>query len=136
MRQHVRAQQHRRAHGAHRQRLADAGGVAAQQIELQRAERVRRNRGLGEVTEAGVDAVDRRRRRRRMRSTTARARVHARARLGRRARPRAVVRDREQLGERQGVPSSRIIDQSWPGRAVHAADRGLHANVEGRILHV
>ena len=37
--QHVGAQRHRRAHGAHRQRVADAGGVAAQQIELQRAER-------------------------------------------------------------------------------------------------
>ena len=41
--QHVRAQRHRRAHGADRQRLADAGGVAAQQVELQRVERVGRD---------------------------------------------------------------------------------------------
>ena len=43
LRQHVGAQRHRRAHRAHRQRLADAGGVAAQQVELQRA-RDRRGR--------------------------------------------------------------------------------------------
>ena len=41
--QHVRAQRHRRAHGAHRQRLADAGGVAAQQVAAA-ARRARRAR--------------------------------------------------------------------------------------------
>ena len=84
-----------RAHRAHRQRLADAGGVAAQQVELQRAERVARNRGLGQRAEAGVDAVDRRRRRgvtiddaRAPRRRAAR-RVAARARRG--ASPSAIV---------------------------------------------
>ena len=42
-----------------RQRIADAGGMAAEQVELQRAERVVRNARLGERAEAGVDAVDR-----------------------------------------------------------------------------
>ena len=45
-REHVCAQRHRRAHGADGQRLADAGGVAAQQIQLQRAELVARNRAF------------------------------------------------------------------------------------------
>ena len=40
LRQHVRAQRHRRADGADRQRLADAGGMAAEQVDLQRAERL------------------------------------------------------------------------------------------------
>ena len=48
LREDVRAQHHRRAHGAHRQRLADAGGVAAQQVELQR----RRARSGGILTSA------------------------------------------------------------------------------------
>ncbi len=58
-REHVGAQRHRRPHGADRQRIAQPGGVAAQQVELQRFERVRRDRDLGERTEAGVDAVRR-----------------------------------------------------------------------------
>ena len=41
-------------------RLADAGGVTAQQVDLQRAERVARDGRLRERAEAGVDAVDRR----------------------------------------------------------------------------
>ena len=40
--QHVGAQRHRGAHRAHRQRLVDAGGVAAQQIDLQRRQIVAR----------------------------------------------------------------------------------------------
>ena len=44
-RQHVRAQRHRRADDGHRQRIADAGGVAAQQIDLQLGERVVRESG-------------------------------------------------------------------------------------------
>ena len=58
-RQHVGAQRHRRAHGADRQRLADAGGVAAQQVQLQRLERVGRDLHVGERSESGVDAVGR-----------------------------------------------------------------------------
>ena len=90
-RQHVRAQRHRRAHGARRQRLADAGGVAAEQVELQRFERVGRDLDVGERSEAGVDAVDRlvaaraaHRRRRATPRTRARA-ASARARPVRRA---------------------------------------------------
>ena len=40
LREHVGAQRHHRAHRARRQRLADAGRVAAQQVALQLAERV------------------------------------------------------------------------------------------------
>ena len=40
-----------------RQRLADAGRVAAQEIELQLGQRLVRNLDLGEVAEAGVDPV-------------------------------------------------------------------------------
>jgi hypothetical protein len=37
-RQHIRAQQHRRANNRRRQRFADAGCMAAQQVDLQRAQ--------------------------------------------------------------------------------------------------
>ena len=57
--QHVGPQRHRRPHGAHRQRIAHAGRVAAQQIDLQRVERVGRNLHLGERSESGIDSVDR-----------------------------------------------------------------------------
>ena len=58
--QHVGAQRHRRAHRAHRQRLADAGGVAAHQVHLQGVEVGAVDARLRERPEAGVDAVDRR----------------------------------------------------------------------------
>ncbi len=57
LRQHIRAQEERRAHGSRRQRIADAGRVTAQQIQLQRLERVRRDLDIGKRTKAGVDAV-------------------------------------------------------------------------------
>ena len=60
LRQHVGAQRHRRAHDRHRQRLADARGVAAQQVHLQLRQRLGGNLHFGEVAEAGVDAVGRR----------------------------------------------------------------------------
>ena len=110
LRQHVRAQRHRRAHGAHRQRLADAGGVAAQQIQLQRGELRRAGSRLGERAEAGVDAVDRRvavgacDRPRRARRDASRA-----AGASRRRRDRA--RSRAGLSVRCD-PSSRIIRAS------------------------
>jgi hypothetical protein len=59
-REHVGAQRHRRADDRHRQRIADAGGVTAQQIHLQLGERVVRDPHVGEVAEPGVDAVRRR----------------------------------------------------------------------------
>ena len=58
--EHVRAQRHRGAHGADRQRVADAGGVAAQQVHLQRAERVARDGRSRRARRTRVDAVDRR----------------------------------------------------------------------------
>ena len=57
--QHVGAQRHRGAHGTHGQRIADARRVAAQQVDLQRVERVAGDRGFGQRAESGVDAVDR-----------------------------------------------------------------------------
>ena len=59
LREHVCPQRHRRAHDGDRQRIADAGRMAAEEIHLQLRERVGRNRNLGEVAEAGVDAVRR-----------------------------------------------------------------------------
>ena len=58
-RQHVRTQRHRRPHGADRKRLAQPGRVAAQQVELQRVERLGRDFHVREGAEAGVDAVGR-----------------------------------------------------------------------------
>ena len=57
-RQHVGPERHGGAHGASRQRLADAGGVTAEQVQLQGAQRVVRDSHVGERSEAGVDAVD------------------------------------------------------------------------------
>ena len=59
-REHIGAQRHRRADDRHRQRIADAGGVTAQEIHLQLGERVVRDPHVGEVAEPGVDAVRRR----------------------------------------------------------------------------
>ncbi len=127
LRQDVGAQRHRRAHGADRQRLADAGGVAAQQIQLQRAERVARNRGLGERAEAGVDAVDRLVAGRlaiddRARRVDARARRPAPARLS--APPSAMA----QLFERE----RRAVEQN------HRACTEVHSDAvnAGRILQL
>ena len=58
--QDVAAQRHRGAHRAHRQRLADAGRVAAHQVHLQGVEVGAVDARLRERPEAGVDAVDRR----------------------------------------------------------------------------
>ena len=58
LRDHVRAQQHHRAHLALGQQRADAGGVASHEIDLQLGEPVERNRDLGELAESGRHAVD------------------------------------------------------------------------------
>jgi hypothetical protein len=58
--EHVGAQRHGGAHAAHRQRRVDAGGMTAQQIQLQRGEIRRVDARLGEIAEAGIDAVHRR----------------------------------------------------------------------------
>ena len=59
-RQDVGAQRHHRADDGNGEEVADAGGVAAQQVDLQRVERVGRDADLGEGSKPGVDAVDRR----------------------------------------------------------------------------
>ena len=58
-RQHVGAQRHCRAHHRHLKRVADAGGVAAQQIDLKRVELIGRNLYFREIAEARIDAVRR-----------------------------------------------------------------------------
>ena len=58
-RQYVRPQGHRRADRAHAERLADAGGVAAQQVQLQRFERIAGNDRFRQRAETGIDAVHR-----------------------------------------------------------------------------
>jgi hypothetical protein len=58
--EHIRAQRHRRADHGDRQGIADTGRVTAQQIHLQFGERFVRDPHVGEVAEAGVDAVGRR----------------------------------------------------------------------------
>ena len=58
--QRVGAQQDRRAHDLGRERLADAAGVAAQQVELQPRDLVMRDRDVDEPAEAGVHPVGRR----------------------------------------------------------------------------
>ena len=88
-----------------RQRLADAGGVAAKQIELQRGELIGRDRDFGQRAESGVDAVDRGVAARRV-AVDDRARgVDARSRAVRcrptvRARPRAMRFQRVQCERR------------------------------------
>ena len=57
-REHVGPQRHRRAHRPHRQRLADTGCMAAQQVQLQCRQIGLVDARLGEVAEAGVDAVN------------------------------------------------------------------------------
>ena len=57
-RQDIRAQRHRRADIAHRQRLAHTSGVAPQQIELEGRQVVTVDPRFSERTKAGVDAVD------------------------------------------------------------------------------
>jgi hypothetical protein len=100
LREDVGAQRHHRAHGARRQRLADAGRMAAQQVALQRAEGAARNLDLRQRAEAGVDAVGRR-------VAGGRPLDHRPGGVDRRAGARverdrrALVRDRRQLLECQ-----------------------------------
>ncbi len=60
-REHLRAQEHHRAHHRLRQGRADAGGVRADEVALEVADLVGADAHVGEHAEAGVDAVDRRR---------------------------------------------------------------------------
>ena len=60
LREHVGAERHHRPHDGNRQRPAHAGRVAAQQVDLQRRQRVGLDLHLGKGAEAGIDAIDRR----------------------------------------------------------------------------
>ena len=124
----VGAQRHRRTHGADRQRLADAGRVAAQQIELERAKRIARDRRLGQRAEAGVDAVDRLHRRRpcdrRPRATRRRAAAADGASAD---RLRSRRRSREQLVERRATPPSRRIIEIEVEYSSHEHSRARRA---------
>ncbi len=88
-RQHVRPERHRRADDADRQRLADAGRVAAQEIDLQRVERAPVDADLGEGSEPGVDAVHGRVQRGKPIDDAA-CSLHAGPGLGRKRRRRAI----------------------------------------------
>ena len=81
---------------AHRQRRIDARGVTAQQVQLQRGEIVLVDPRLGEVAEAGVDAVDRLLAIGLAIDNGASGR-DADARVGRESDLRAIVRDRQQV---------------------------------------
>ena len=102
-REHVGAQRHRRAHGAHRQRLADAGGMAAKQVQLQRAKRFARNARFRERAKSGVDAVDRPHRRLRLPLDDGARGVDCAAGARREAHRRVVVGDRQQIVERERI---------------------------------
>ena len=52
-------ERHREAHDRRRQRLADAGRVRQHEVALQLREVAVRDAHRGELSEAGVDAVDR-----------------------------------------------------------------------------
>src|SRR4051794_4017587 len=58
VREAIGEEQHDRARRRDVERLADAAGVAADQVALQRGELVARDRDTAEMTEAGRDAVD------------------------------------------------------------------------------
>ena len=102
LRDHVRAQQHHRAHLALGQQIADAGGMAANEIDLQLGESLRRNRDLGQLAEAGRHAV----RDRALGDEVIDDRCGSRcalARVRREGDRSAVARDRRNLLERERI---------------------------------
>ena len=119
-RQHVGAQRHRRAHGAHGQRRIDAGGMTAQQVQLQPRQVGLVDPRFGEVAEAGVHTVDRR--------ITVGLRVHDRAgrqhaltRVGRETDLDAVVGDRKEIGRVRAIAESSSRRNSTDGAATNVA---------------
>ena len=58
-RQRLELEHHDEPHGVGRKRFAGPGGVRAHQIDLQRVEIAIGDAGLGELAEAGIDAIDR-----------------------------------------------------------------------------
>jgi hypothetical protein len=93
--EHVGPERHHRAHDRHWQRLPDAGGVTAKQVELQLGERLRRNGDLGEVAESRINAVRRRVAPRKLLDHHSRG-LHARPRRARQCDRREVVDDRHE----------------------------------------
>ena len=102
LREHVRAQRHRRAHDRNRKGIADARRVASEEIDLQRIQLIGGNLHFGEVAEAGVDAVGRRIVLRELVDDRAR-RAHATARCIAERNRVVVRRDRNQLIECQRI---------------------------------
>jgi adenylosuccinate synthase len=129
--QHVRAQRHRRANRPHRQDLADARGVAAQQVDLQRREIGLLDPRLREVAESGVDAVDR--------LVAVGLRIDDRARrrdpgprLGREADGRAVVGDGQQIGQCQAGAVEKNHRSLGYSRAMNIVVLGAQFGDEGK----
>jgi hypothetical protein len=100
--QNVRAQRHRGSNHGNRQRLAHAGGMAAQQVDLQLRQRVVRDLHVGKAAEARVDAVGRRVVIRELVDDSTR-REDTRTRLLANRNRRICVRDSDQLVESQRV---------------------------------
>ena len=99
-REHVRAQSHCRPDGADGKGIADASRVAAQEVDLERTQRLARDRRLGQRAEPGVDAIDGRIAKRLAIHDGAR-RVDARGGLWRQGNMLSRVRDCEQVVECQ-----------------------------------
>ena len=57
-RERVGSQRHHRAHGGAAERLADARGVAPDEVALERLDLPGRDRDVGELSEARRDAID------------------------------------------------------------------------------
>jgi hypothetical protein len=106
-RQDVGAQRHHRAHRARRQGRVDARRVAAQQVPLERAQRVPGNLHFRQRSESRVDAVHRR--------VASGVPLDDRARRLDRARRRGIERDRREAvgyGFEVGQRQRRAIEQN------------------------
>src|ERR671935_1286555 len=57
-REHVSAEQHHGTHLRLRERIANATGVAANEVQLQLAELARADAHVGQLSESGVDSVN------------------------------------------------------------------------------
>ena len=105
--------------------VADAGGVTAQQVDLQRAERLPGDGGFGQRARTRVDAVDRRIAERLAIDDRAR-RIDAPGGVGREADWLVVVGDGEQLVEREAG----AVEKDHRGGC---GTREAGAVIEGRI---
>ncbi len=101
--QGVRPQEHHRSHGPIRERLPDAGAVAAHQVSLKLLDPARGDRHVRELSESGRDAVDPVAPGDRPLHDSSRSR-HRAARGGSEGDARAPVRDVHEVVERQAGP--------------------------------